>query len=79
MKAIGEFSIVLGCLYGFYLLIGKEPNVEGWWIHIGLGAIAYGIGASFEIRQKHQREQKALKDMQAVVDRHEKSRKERGL
>lgn len=28
MKAIGEFAIILGIIYGFHKLIGTEPNIN---------------------------------------------------
>ena len=79
MKNSGNFLIILGLLYSFHKLIGTEPNVNGWWLHIGLGMIVYSIGEAVENRARRKRLVEASRKMQDLYDRNEQWRKERGL
>ena len=79
MKNSGNFLIVLGALYAFHKLIGTEPNVNAWWIQVGLGVLLYWIGETTEHKAKQKRKAKIAQEMQDLHDRNEQWRKERGL
>lgn len=79
MKEIGNFLTIIGLLYASHKLIGTEPNVNGWWFHVGLGLLVYWIGAKIERAKKKQRDAELAARMQEYVDRQERWRKERGL
>lgn len=78
MKAVGEFTIILGIIYGFHKLIGTEPNINSWWVQITLGAIVYSIGELRERAEKRKQEAETMRRMQEVFNRQEQWRKQRG-
>lgn len=79
MKAIGETGLFLGGIYALHKLIGTEPNIDAWWMFIGLGLIMIWIGETTERKAKQKRQAKIAQEMQDLHDRNEQWRKERGL